>query len=277
MGFYKPVLASLTLALVSGVLIASPVTGNSASSQHTLYVSAIDWCPQICPTTPDKPGYLVEMIDDLFRESEFQLDFEYVPWSRAIYRVKTGQTDALLSPSKEEAPDLRYHLEPLSYQTHCFWKLKDSDWHFKGLESLTSKPFVIYRDHSYVSFFASGKVPINSDHYFEISYDERYIPRAIQLLEAKRANTFIFTVNSVIFYQQMQKRQPLVVDECIKRDELWFALSPKPSHKIDAIQAHLDTSLGSYKKTERYRALLNKYNVILPALYNERPHTENDR
>ncbi|MFC3152046.1 substrate-binding periplasmic protein [Litoribrevibacter euphylliae] len=232
-------------------------------------MSAIDWCPQICPQTPDKPGYMVEMANDVFKHSDFDLEFEYVPWSRAIYRVKVGETDALLSPSKDEAPELRYHSEPLSYQTHCFWTLRNSGWHFDGVENLVRQPFVIYRDHSYASFFASGAVPITSDHYFELIYDERYIPRAIQLLEAKRANAFIFTANSVIFYQKRYGVQSLAIGECIKRDELWFALSPQPSDKIDGIQAHLDDYLAQYKKTERYRALLEKYDIVLPALYNE--------
>lgn len=251
------------------IYVHQSVLASDELPKRIIHVSAIDWCPQICPKTLNRPGYLVEMIYDIFRNSDFDLEFEYVPWSRAIYRVKVGETDALLSPSKDEAPDLRYHLEPLSYQTHCFWKLRHSDWHFDGLESLTSHPFVIYRDHSYASFFASGSVPIGSDHYFELIYDERYIPRAIQLLEAKRASAFIFTANSVMFYQKQQMIQPLVIDECIKRDELWFALSPKASDKIDAIQAHLDAYLEKYKKTKRYKALLKDYNVVLPVLFNE--------
>lgn len=265
MGLIKCLLMFLTL-----IFLSLPGVASDEPMQRTLRISAIDWCPQICPQTPSKPGYLVEMIYDIFRDSEFRLKFEFVPWSRAIYRVKIGQTDALLSPSKAEAPDLRYHLEPLSYQTHCFWKMQDSDWHFDGLGSLKTGYFVIYRDHSYSSFFTSGDVQITSDHYFELSYDERYIPRAIDFLKSKRAHAFLFTANSVIYYQQVQGKTVLAIDECIQRDELWLALSPKPSDKIDAIQAHLDQELKRYKKSLRYRNLLDDYSVILPTLFDEK-------
>ncbi len=250
------------------ILVFCLMTDQSKSQPETepLYLSAIDWCPQICPKTPDRPGYLVEMVKDLFRDSPFKPEFEYVPWSRAIHHVRTGKTDGLLSPSKDEAPDLIFHESPLSYQTHCFWKLKDSAWDYTGAESLLNTRFVIYRDHSYSTILGEVFNKIEKDQYLEIIYDENYLNRAVLLLKAHRAETFLFTVNSVIYHQHSKNADELKIGQCIKKDELWLALSPKNDSRIKSVKAYLDENLSDYKRTDRYTEVLTKYHIIFPAL-----------
>lgn len=264
-------ITTLCSSLLAFGLLGAPLL----SARETIHVSAIDWCPQICPKTPERPGYLVEMIQDLYRKAGYELDFEYVPWSRAIVNVRTGRTDGLLSPSKDEAPDLEFHAIPLAYQTHCFWKLSTSSWSYTDLESLNNTKFIIYRDHSYGPFLFTPEHKIEPYQYFELSYDEHYIDRAIALLKAGRAETFLFTANSVQYYLNQQHSTDVVMDACFKRDELWFALSPK-SDKLSQMRQVIDDTLAGYKRTNSYEALLARYHIRFPELIQEQRQAESE-
>lgn len=229
-------------------------------------IAAIDWCPQICPTDKLNPGFLVEMIKDIFSSGPYELEFEYLPWSRAIYNVERGYADALLSPSKDEAPGLIYHKENLSFQTHCFWKSKDSLWNFSGVDSLGSIKFVVYRDHPYGTLLNDYFNKYKTDHYFEFSFDENYIDRAITFLQKDRAQSFLDTANSVAYHLKKKGIRSIVRDACIKQDELWLGLSPKNGKRTDDLRAYIDAHLHDFKNSERYQFLMKKYQISFPPL-----------
>ena len=258
------------LKYLSLILFSWHYLNSTCFAKEILKVAAIDWCPQICPHDKKNPGYLVEMVQEIFKKTPYELKITYAPWSRSIYNVRQGKADALLSPSKEEAPDLRYHDTPLAHQTHCFWKLNKSDWEFNQVEDLLSTRFVIYRDHSYRDIFKTYFSQNKAKNHIELSYDENYLDRSISLLKKSRAETFLFTANSVIYHQLQQNKKDLKLGKCIKRDELWFALTQKNQKKIDNIIRLLNTQIPIYKNSSRYKKLLKKYNILYPKLFTEK-------
>ncbi len=78
-----------------------------SSYSKTLKIAYIDWCPQLCVGEKSE-GYIIDTVKIIFKDSEYKLEFEKFPWSRAINNVRSGNYDALLSPAKKEAPDLIY-------------------------------------------------------------------------------------------------------------------------------------------------------------------------
>ena len=84
------------------------------ASSQTLTIAAIDWCPQLCPTSDltlqtnkEKPDFIINIVNEIFKDCEFDLKIDYYPWSRAIKLVKEGKVSVLLSPAKAEAPSLK--------------------------------------------------------------------------------------------------------------------------------------------------------------------------
>lgn len=246
-------------------LIFLPLAENCLVYASDIFkVSAIDWCPQVCPNQPNRPGYLVEIIQGVFKESEYKVDIEFTPWSRAIYNVRKGKTDALLSPSKEEAPDLYYHEDPIAYQTHCFWKLKESKWTYTGVDSLKDIRIVIYKDNPYGELINQANLLYGKSHFVELNYDKRYLDRSVALLKKKRAESFLFTANSVFYSQRIKNINELALGKCIRKDKLWIPLTPKKTKRIEKIKKFLDINIIKFKKTKNYDDILKKYNIINP-------------
>jgi len=87
---------------------------------NTIKIAAIDWCPQICLDV-DKPGYTVDLIKEVFKDSKYTLVIDVFPWTRAIQLVSNGHYDALLAPAKKEAPNLIFPDIAVGYQQMCFF------------------------------------------------------------------------------------------------------------------------------------------------------------
>ncbi|MFT5163656.1 MAG: polar amino acid transport system substrate-binding protein [Alteromonadaceae bacterium] len=272
---YKHGVLAMTFAMVL-ISFVPPV-----QAKEPLNIAAIDWCPQICPKSSENPGYLVQMLQDLFKDSDYTLNIIYSSWSEAINSVKAGIADGLLSPSKDEAPDLIYHQIPLAVQTHCFWTLADSNWQFDNIATLKNDSIVIYRDHSYATLLAEYFSDNYKKYLFELSYDQSYLPRAHRLLKTGRASAFLFTTNSVLYFKRTHHDDSLKMGACIKKDQLWIGLSPhqhvtsnnsegnnqdssKYANKINKVKAFIDQHLAIYKHSNQYKMRLKKYNILTP-------------
>lgn len=253
------------LRLLLALSLIYAISAQARETKIPLTIAAIDWCPQICPQSKESPGYLVEIIQQIFKNSPYEIKIETYPWSRAIRLVRHGSANALLSPAKEEAPDLFYHQIPLSYQTHCFFKRRGDLWTYQGPEELINRDIIIYRDHSYGEILKDYLAKKDMKKLI-LTYDDSYLDKAIKSLNTNRADAFLFTVNSVTHHLIKNNINSVERDKCIKKDMLWMPFShEKKELHIKAI-TFLDGALKDFIKTEQYKAILKKYHISFPPL-----------
>ncbi len=235
--------------------------------KEIISIAAIDWCPQIC-LDQKRPGYLIEIIRTIFDNSPYEVDYRVYnwKWSRAIKEVARGKYDALLSPAKEEAPNLLYHNIPIGFQTHCIWISVDSTWEYKDSNSLLDKKIIIYKDHSYGEFLKEYFAKNKNWKSLEFPYDSLFIERAKKLISLKRADAFLFTYNSV--KESIAKKAPLIKENgCFKKDPLWLALSPLiDKKKVIKLKAIIDQRMEFINHSGDYDRILRKYNIHHPQI-----------
>jgi len=99
---------------------------NTDSEKNTISIAAIDWCPQICYQDINN-GYVVELVEEVFKGTRYQLDIDIYPQSLAIRLVTEGKADALLSPANAEALQLLFPVNEVGKQQMCFFTSKNSD------------------------------------------------------------------------------------------------------------------------------------------------------
>lgn len=102
-------LLALLLLTTAPLLAASPV----------IRIAVIDWCPQLCPQQ-EREGYILDLVREVYRPTEYRLQLDVYPWSRALAMVRQGKVDAVLSPARAEAPDLRFPRQEVGVQRMCF-------------------------------------------------------------------------------------------------------------------------------------------------------------
>jgi len=88
---------------------------------ETIKIATIDWYPYCMTENEELPGLLVEYVQEIYSRAGINIEFEVVPWSRAIYYTEKGVADALLAPAKSEATNLVYPENKIGTQRFCFF------------------------------------------------------------------------------------------------------------------------------------------------------------
>ena len=190
----------------------------------TIKIAAIDWCPQICIDQKQK-GYVVDLVKEIYKDSGYELDIEYLPWSRAIKYVSSGKADALLSPAKAEAPDLLYPQQTVGAQTMCFYTSSNSTWTYQGVESLQDLQIGIAIDTSIEEL--NSYVEQHPGQFQFQPYHERFISQNAGKLDKGRMDAFLFTRNSTQYeLQQAGVWQNYREAGCVSSAPIYMAFTP---------------------------------------------------
>ncbi len=234
----------------------------NTTAEQVINISAIDWCPQVC-LDPKRPGYVVELVKKIFEDTEYQLNIPIYPWSRAIKNVYSGRADALLSPAKDEAPNLRYPQHPVGNQQMCFFNLKSNFWHYSGgINSLEGLQVGIATDTSIEELNEYVKKHPNQ---FQFQpYHERYLQQSIAKLEKGRMDTFLFTKNSTLFaLDKLSKKNTVKLAGCVSKTPIYMAFTPEANKKkrIAAMIAIFDKKLAKLKESKYIEELMKSYNL----------------
>jgi len=256
-------LIKVTLALLLLGLTTPSIAENKdqIAPKQLIHIDAIDWCPQIC-LDPKHPGYVVELVNKIFENTQYQLSINIYPWSRAIKNVSLGKADALLSPAKSEAPNLLYPQLSVGYQQMCFFTRYKSNWRYDGINSLKGLQIGIATDTSIEELNDYVK---NHPWQFQFQpYHERYLAQNIAKLEKGRMDAFLFTKNSTLFaLHKLQKQSNIKEVGCVSRAPIYMAFTPLANKKgkTSIMMSVFDRNLAALKKTPYIKNLMASYHL----------------
>jgi len=229
--------------------------------KEVIHIDAIDWCPQICLNS-SRPGYVVELIKKVFENTHYQLNIHIYPWSRAIKNVSSGKADALLSPAKNEAPNLRYPELSVGHQQMCFFTLKKSTWRYDGIASLKGLRIGIATDTSIEEL--NSYVKSHAWQFQFQPYHERYLAQSIAKLEKDRMDSFLFTKNSTLYaLHELGKMDEITEVGCVSKAPIYMAFTPVASkqEKISVMMSIFDRKLSALKQTQYIKKLMASYHL----------------
>lgn len=230
-------------------------------SAETIKVSAIDWCPQIC-SDPEKPGYVIELVKQIYSDSKYQLDIKIYPWSRAIKNVRDGNADALLSPAKAEAPDLLFPKYGVGKQRMCFFTSKDSVWQYNGPDSLSNLQIGIAKDTSIEEL--NEYLKTHPEQFQFQPYHERYVIQNAYKLDKHRIDTFLFTENTTRYIlTQADEWDRYRKAGCVSEAIIYMAFTPVNTNpqRVREMIDFFDTQMLKINKTRFFSELIIKYGL----------------
>jgi polar amino acid transport system substrate-binding protein len=103
---------------------------------ETIKIVADDWCPYNCKPGSEYPGYVVEVAEEVFKNAGYRLEYEYVPWARALKEVTRGTYNGAIAATPQEAPNCIFPDEELGYYANDFIIRKGEPWRFVSMSSL---------------------------------------------------------------------------------------------------------------------------------------------
>ncbi|MEH6651055.1 MAG: transporter substrate-binding domain-containing protein [Motiliproteus sp.] len=117
----------------------------------TLRLGGMDRCPYICVSDQQRPGYMLEIAQEVFSRAGHTVEFEPLPWSRALRYVRGDHLDGIVGVLRRNAPDLLYPKQAQAVSRFAFFVPASSDWRYSGLVSLWQVQIGVTQDVSYGS------------------------------------------------------------------------------------------------------------------------------
>ncbi len=233
---------------------------SSALYCETIKIATIDWYPYCTIDNNEQPGLLIEYVQTIYNRVGIEVEFEVLPWSRAIYYTEKGIVDALLAPSKNEAPNLVYPENIIGTQRFCFFNLANDPWVYTRPESVIGKSII----------HVQGVLPEelkkfeNDNIFIRKSYDKDFIKESIAFLFAEKIDSILLTDYTMINFLNDNGLMNLVkFAGCVTEENLYLAFSPLPSKKeyVDNLIEVFDREIKILIEEKYFEKLLEKYNM----------------
>ncbi len=245
--------------LVRTALICYLLISKSAFAE-TVSIATIDWCPFVCPHSQKNPGVLVEYTSEIFLRAGIDVEYQVVPWSRAIHMTRKGDYDGLLSPAKNEAPGFVFPDTKVGEQRFCYF-IRDTDtWQYKDQGSLTKRK-ILYAQDALPPYLTSSKDKLDLE---VLPYNKTFLRQATDMLAADRIDTVIFTYFSTYdFLNKNDLNNSISNAGCIPATNLYLAFSPGESisERINMLVLIFEREIKMLKEENFYESLLVKYGL----------------
>ena len=122
----KSVWAAACAALV---LLASPAAAD------VITIRADSWCPFTCEPDSETPGYLIEIAQRVFEQAGHHVDYQFMPWPRAVSAVEAGEFTAIAGGGVADTPGFVL-TKPMGDVTTTLAVRKGERFNYTGPDSL---------------------------------------------------------------------------------------------------------------------------------------------
>jgi len=179
-----------TLLLLLALLcaLAHPAAG------HTVTIAADPWCPYNCEPGSEREGFAIDAARLIFAQVGLAVDYQLLPWTRALAEARTGRLDAVVGASRPEAPDLVFPDEEIGYSDNGFFVRADMPWTFLGLESLRGLRVALIADYDYGEDFVAVVSQVPGSPGVVITQGNDALERNFRMLASSRVDVVVSDV-----------------------------------------------------------------------------------
>lgn len=121
----------------------------SLSTAETLTLRADAYLPFNGDPKAERPGSIIELAKRVFEKAGYTVDYQIMPWTRAIEEVKASRLDGAVAADPASCPDLVMPAEPQGYWLPVFVTPAGSTWAYAGQASLAGQALGVVQDYDY--------------------------------------------------------------------------------------------------------------------------------
>lgn len=229
---------------------------------EVLKFAADPWMPISGDPTQGQTGYFVDILKAVFEAKGYTVDYQAMPWTRAIEEARQGRITGIIGAFKSDAPDFIFPKTPQGIIENTFFALKNNPWKYEGIASLQKVRLGTTLGYAYGepldSYLSQNKE--NPLLVQPLSGDDP-LGRNIMKLQKKRIDVVI-EAKMVWEYTAAQKKMEADFKEAghLGREETFVAFSPKisQSKKYASI---LDEGMQTLRKSGELQKILDRYNL----------------
>ncbi|GEM_PF-2716170 len=188
--------------LITSTIVAVFILLNAQPSHaEKLFAGFYDWCPYTC--NPDKTngnkGYIVEIIEAAYNESEFKVELSYKPYARLLLELKHGRIDIIAGATREESTPFLVPTLNQGFSVSSFFSFHPSISLTQPRIIKTSSKIAIVNGYEYNSPLFDQIKKTAADRIFSISGDGAY-ERIFTLLTLGRLDFVHDDIRAMRYY-----------------------------------------------------------------------------
>ncbi|WGL60952.1 hypothetical protein QEJ31_04990 [Pigmentibacter sp. JX0631] len=235
---------------------------NSAFADYNSVSIAWDYnCPWMC-NTPSKPGFLFELVTEIYRLSNIKIQFQKNSWPLAKLEVKEGRALGLLSPSKEEAVGFYFPKKHLAKRHMCFFASKNLNWIYTDERSLTNIKLGISFRNTYNEL--NKYIDLNRENIKKLKFlnVENIYETGFEYLKSKQFDVLLVDHSAADYYlKKTNQEQEFKKVGCLELEKIYLAFTPKFQNKSNYLASILDKNIEILKNNNFFEVLKKKYEI----------------
>ncbi|XOV77404.1 MAG: substrate-binding periplasmic protein [Aestuariibacter sp.] len=234
----------------------------NVKAANQLVLAADPWCPYNCEVNEKKQGFMLDIAKQVFKRTNYRIEYVTMPWARAIQLVRLGTIDGLVGVGRQEVKELVFPDMPLGVASHTFYTLPQSAWHYQGLESLEQIKLGVIQSYSYGDL---NKRYIENNRHdksrIQTATSARGLAQNIGMLRKGRVDVIVEDSNVLSHYFKRQNRKiELKAAGIVCDEEVFIAFSP---HRKDAkkLAQRLSKHLSIMRRSGNLSSMLASYGI----------------
>lgn len=250
-------------ASMPGTRVSSTIPGTPALGGPLLAL-ADPWCPFNCQPEAERPGYVVEMLREVFAAPLWQLSYRIVPWDRALQQVVDGQASLALAMTRELAirKGLLIGREPVGSAADCLFVAAGNPLQFhqsSDLDSLHRVGVVSGYEYDY-DLGAWLAQPKNRPKIVRTRGANPAEVNARNLARGRLDGVIESAAVMQMQIQQLQLQGRIREAGCQQAEPLYVAFSPRHPQAARLVE-HFDQGVAELRRSRRLARILARYGL----------------
>lgn len=153
--------------IIIAIILVAIFQSTALSSDRIVRLATLNWEPYAGEKL-ENYGFTSEIVAEAFKKADFQVEIYFMPWSRVLAEVKTGEYDAMYPAYYSKERSETYALsKPITQGTLAICKRSDEDIQYTGLSDLKNFKIGVVRGYVNTRKFDSSdylkKELVNND------------------------------------------------------------------------------------------------------------------
>lgn len=248
---------ALSFTLLMGMSTVLLSRGVAAEAQ-VLHLRADSWMPFNGDPAAEKPGYVIELLREIFEPQGIKIDYQVMPWAEALQAAAAGQIDGVIGANATEAAKLLIGTESIGEPQFSLFVRKDNPWIYQNMRSLQSVRLGAVEGYSY---WESIDGYIKKSASPAVKFYSGNTPAVDALADLSSGRIDVFVESVMVFYWALKTTGQKISD--------YRAAYTEPTEPLYVAFARNKPGLGYVRKMDeglarlrasgRYDAILGKY------------------
>ncbi|MBF0101697.1 MAG: transporter substrate-binding domain-containing protein [Desulfobacterales bacterium] len=229
---------------------------------EVITLRADEWCPYNCQPNANQRGFMIELAEIVFKKAGHTIDYQIMPWARAIQDTRKGKVNAIVGAGKEDAPDFIFPENEQGQMISAFYVKKEESWRYNNMESLKDKILGVINDYSYNTeidkYIKENK---KNDKLIQVASGNDALTTNVKKLLAGRIHVLVEDRNVMAQYIKTNSQDNAIQEAGTSgSDTLYFAFSPANTNSA-AYAKLLSDGVVELRKSGELKIILEKYGL----------------